>query len=105
MKRKLIACLAAGMALCTAVALFAGCSDGNPEKQPDDGDTPGGTTEATVEWQFTGTYHDLMKNGFDFYFDADTNSIIANYVVPEPATAAAILGVFALAFAAYKRRK
>lgn len=68
MKRKLIACLAAGMALCTAVAMFAGCSDNNPEKQPDDGDTPGGTTQATTEWQFTGTYHDLMKNGFDFYF-------------------------------------
>ena len=47
----------------------------------------------------------FIANGFDFYFDADTNSIIANYVVPEPATAAAILGVFALAFAAYKRRK
>ena len=68
MKRKLIACLAAGMALCTAAALFAGCSDKDAEKGPDDGDKPGGTTQTDIEWQFTGTYHDLMKNGFDFYF-------------------------------------
>ena len=68
MKRKLIACLAAGMALCAAAALFTGCGDNNPEKEPGEGDNPGGTTEAAIEWQFTGTYHDLMKNGFDFYF-------------------------------------
>ncbi len=68
MKRKLIACLAAACALCTAAALFAGCNDKGPEKDPDDGKEPGGTTQATTEWQFTGTYHDLMKNGFDFYF-------------------------------------
>lgn len=54
----------------------------------------------------TGNLNDyFIANGFDFYFDADTNSIIANYVVPEPATAAAILGAFALAFAAYRRTK
>lgn len=68
MKRKLIACLAAGMALCTAAALFAGCSDKDAEKGPDDGDKPGGTTQTDIEWQFTGDYHELLNNGFDFYF-------------------------------------
>ena len=68
MKRKLIACLAAACALCTAAALFAGCNDKGPEKDPDDGKEPGGTTQATTEWQFTGDYHELLNNGFDFYF-------------------------------------
>lgn len=68
MKRKLIACLAAGMALCTAAALFAGCSDEDAEKGPDDGDKPGGTTQTDIEWQFTGSYDELIGNGFDFYF-------------------------------------
>ena len=68
MKRKLIACLAAACALCTAAALFAGCNDKDPEKDPDDGKEPGGTTQATTEWQFTGDYHELLNNGFDFYF-------------------------------------
>ena len=69
MKRKLIACLAAACALCTAAALFAGCNDKGPEKDPDDGKEPGGTpSETTIEWQFTGDYHELLNNGFDFYF-------------------------------------
>ena len=80
MKRKLIACLAAGMALCTVAALFAGCSDKDAEKGPDDGDKPGGTTQTDIEWQFTGAYHDLLDNGFDFYFlgnmMSDGNGII-----------------------------
>ena len=69
MKRKLIACLAAACALCTAAALFAGCNDKGPEKDPDEGKNPGGTpSETTIEWQFTGDYHELLNNGFDFYF-------------------------------------
>lgn len=67
MKKKIMACLTAVCAVCTAAALFAGCSD-NDEK-PDDGKNPGGTpSETTIEWQFTGSFHDLLNNGFDFYF-------------------------------------
>ena len=51
--------------MCTAAALFAGCSeDKNPEKEPE----PAPPTETTIEWQFTGDYHELLNNGFDFYF-------------------------------------
>ena len=65
MKKKLLACLTAACAMCTAAALFAGCSeDKNPEKEPE----PAPPTETTIEWQFTGDYHELLNNGFDFYF-------------------------------------
>ena len=65
MKKKLLACLTAACAMCTAAALFAGCSeDKNPEKEPE----PAPPAETTIEWQFTGAYHDLIDNGFDFYF-------------------------------------
>ena len=67
MKRKLLACLTAACVLCTAAAVFAGCNN-DPEKDPDDGKEPVAPTETTVEWQYTGAYHDLMTNGFDFYF-------------------------------------
>ena len=67
MKRKLLACLTAACVLCTAAAVFAGCNN-DPEKEPDDGKEPVPPTETTVEWQFTGAYHELMANGFDFYF-------------------------------------
>ena len=65
MKKKLLACLTAACAMCTAAALFAGCSeDKNPEKEPE----PAPPAETTIEWQFTGAYHDLIDNGFDVYF-------------------------------------
>lgn len=65
MKKKLLACLTAACAMCTAAALFAGCSeDKNPEKEPE----PAPPAETTIEWQFTGAYHELLNNGFDFYF-------------------------------------
>ena len=65
MKKKLLACLTAACAMCTAAALFAGCSeDKNPEKEPE----PAPPTETTIEWQFTGSYDELIGNGFDFYF-------------------------------------
>ena len=68
MKRKLIACLAAACALCTAAALLGGCGGGS-DPDPDEGKNPGGTpSETTIEWQFTGDYHELLNNGFDFYF-------------------------------------
>lgn len=77
MKKKLLACLTAACAMCTAAALFAGCSeDKNPEKEPE----PAPPTETTIEWQFTGDYHELLNNGFDFYFlgnmMSDGNGII-----------------------------
>lgn len=65
MKKKLLACLTAACAMCTAAALFAGCSeDKNPEKEPE----PAPPTETTIEYQFTGSYDELIGNGFDFYF-------------------------------------
>lgn len=67
MKKKLLACLTAACAMCTAAALFAGCSeDKNPEKEPEPAPAP--PTETTIEWQFTGSYDELIGNGFDFYF-------------------------------------
>lgn len=49
----------------TTVAGLAACSeDKNPEKEPE----PAPPTETTIEWQFTGAYHELLNNGFDFYF-------------------------------------
>ena len=68
MKKKLLACLAAVCALCTSAALLGGCGGGS-DPDPDEGKNPGGTpSETTIEWQFTGAYHELLNNGFDFYF-------------------------------------
>lgn len=68
MKKKLLACLAAACALCTSAALLGGCGGGS-DPDPDEGKNPGGTpSETTIEWQFTGAYHELLNNGFDFYF-------------------------------------
>lgn len=68
MKKKLLACLAAVCALCTSAALLGGCGGGS-DPDPDEGKNPGGTpSETTIEWQFTGDYHELLNNGFDFYF-------------------------------------
>ena len=68
MKKKFLACLAAACALCTSAALLGGCGGGS-DPDPDDGKNPGGTpSETTIEWQFTGAYHELLNNGFDFYF-------------------------------------
>lgn len=59
MKKKFLTCLVAACALCTSAALLGGC-DGGPDPDPDEG--------KTIEWQFTGAYHELLNNGFDFYF-------------------------------------
>ena len=68
MKKKFLACLAAACALCTSAALLGGCGGGS-DPDPDEGKNPGGTpSETTIEWQFTGDYHELLNNGFDFYF-------------------------------------
>ena len=68
MKKKFLACLAAACALCTSAALLGGCGGGS-DPDPDEGKNPGGTpSETTIEWQFTGAYHELLNNGFDFYF-------------------------------------
>lgn len=68
MKKKLLACLAAVCALCTSAALLGGCGGGS-DPDPDEGKNPGGTpSETTIEWQFTGAYHELLNNGLDFYF-------------------------------------
>ena len=68
MKKKLLACLAAVCVLCTSAALLGGCGGGS-DPDPDEGKNPGGTpSETTIEWQFTGDYHELLNNGFDFYF-------------------------------------
>ena len=68
MKKKLLACLAAVCALCTSATLLGGCGGGS-DPDPDEGKNPGGTpSETTIEWQFTGDYHELLNNGFDFYF-------------------------------------
>ena len=50
-----------------------------------------------------GEAYDSEKWGFDF--DPSTGSLNINVNVPEPATYAAIFGMLALAFAAYRRRK
>lgn len=68
MKKKFLACLAAACALCTSAALLGGCGGGS-DPDPDEGKNPGGTpTETTIEYQFTGSYDELIGNGFDFYF-------------------------------------
>lgn len=68
MKKKFLACLAAACALCTSAALLGGCGGGS-DPDPDEGKNPGGTpSETTIEWQFTGAYHELLNNGLDFYF-------------------------------------
>lgn len=68
MKKKFLACLTAACALCTSAALLGGCGGGS-DPDPDEGKNPGGTpSETTIEWQFTGAYHELLNNGFDFYF-------------------------------------
>ncbi len=61
-KTKLFACLAAACVTLSSAAVIAACGE------PDDGKGPGGSGQAATEWQFTGVYHDLMGNGFDFYF-------------------------------------
>ena len=61
-KTKLFACLAAACVTLSSAAVIAACGE------PDDGKGPGGSGQAATEWQFTGVYHDLMDNGFDFYF-------------------------------------
>ena len=68
MKKKFLACLAAACALCTSAALLGGCGGGS-DPDPDEGKNPGGTpSETTIEWQFTGAYHELLNNRLDFYF-------------------------------------
>ncbi len=68
MKKKFLTCLVAACALCTSAALLGGCGGGS-DPDPDEGKNPGGTpSETTIEWQFTGAYHELLNNGFDFYF-------------------------------------
>lgn len=64
MKKKLLACLAGVCALCSAATLLASCSDNNPSSD-NSGTNP---SETTIEWQFNGAYHELIDNGFDFYF-------------------------------------
>ena len=61
-KTKLFACLAAACVTLSSAAVIAACGE------PDEGKGPGGSGQAATEWQFTGVYHDLMDNGFDFYF-------------------------------------
>lgn len=69
MKKKFLACLAAVCALCTSAALLGGCGGGSDPDPDEEGKNPGGTpSETTIEWQFTGDYHELLNNGFDFYF-------------------------------------
>ena len=58
--KKLIACLAVVIALCCMAAFAAGCNNKGEEKEN------GGS--ATVSLQFTGSYHELINQGFDFYF-------------------------------------
>ena len=66
MKKKFVSVLMAACAVCAAVALFAGCGPAEDKKPGGHEDTPP-DTEKTIEWQFTGEYHDLIRNGFDFF--------------------------------------
>ena len=65
MKKKFLACMVAACAVCASAALFAGC--GEEEKEPGGGPEGSGDGPAKVEWQFTGEYHGLIGNGFDFF--------------------------------------
>lgn len=73
MKRKMLTCLTAVFALCTASAVLASCGKSTKtDFSASDVSTKESESlpnkEISIDWQFTGEYHELMSHGFDFYF-------------------------------------
>lgn len=76
MKRKMLACLTAVCAFCLSSAVLTSCGNnsqkGSVVSKVSTKESVSTTTttpkETSIDWQFTGEYHELKAHGFDFYF-------------------------------------